>query len=97
MQLWEPISRPVFYDAGTSLCLSVEARVTLSWPTETSIGLTNTRLGFDEVVARHERKLNLHPIILERIFDWTAGHVGAVVQLLLDLLVRQVSLLLKGS
>lgn len=89
-----PSPRPVFHEAGTSLCLSVEARVVL-WPTEISIGLLLTRLEFDEVVARYERKLNLHPIVLQRIFDWPAGHVGAVVQLL-HVLAHQVSLLLKG-
>ena len=70
------------------------ARVALR-PTKASIGLLLTRMEFDEVVARHESKLNLHPIILEHIFDWTAGHVGAVVQLL-HVLAHQVSLFLKG-
>ncbi|KIM44908.1 hypothetical protein M413DRAFT_25311 [Hebeloma cylindrosporum] len=76
-----PSPRPVFHKAGVPLCLSFAARVNL-WPTDRSIGLLLTRLEFDEVVARHERKLKLHPVILARIFDWTAGHVGAVVQLL---------------
>ena len=51
-----------------------------------------SRVEFDEVVARRgETKLNLHPDLLDRIFNWTTGHVGAIVQLL-DIISSQVSL-----
>ena len=46
------------------------------------MGILLDRVEFNEVVARRERKLNLHPDLLDNIFNWTAGHVGAIVQLL---------------
>jgi len=35
-----------------------------------------------EVASKAEGKLNLHPDLLDLIFIWTVGHVGAVVELL---------------
>lgn len=55
------------------------------------MGLLLNRLEFNEVVVQHERKLNMHPDLLDNIFNWTAGHVGAIVQLL-HILSYQVSL-----
>lgn len=69
------------YKTGTPPVLADAARVSLQ-PTETSMGILLDRVEFNEVVARRERKLNLHPDLLDNIFNWTAGHVGAIVQLL---------------
>lgn len=55
------------------------------------MGILLDRVEFNEVVARCERKLNLHPDLLDGIFNWTAGHVGAIVQLL-HILSGQMSL-----
>lgn len=66
----------------TSIILPDAARVSL-WPTESSVGLLLNRLEFDEVVARHCPKLHVHPDILNYIFNWTAGHAGAIAKLLL--------------
>lgn len=76
-----PSPRPVNHGIGVPLVLSNAARVSLR-PTERSMGLLLNRLEFNEVVAQHERKLNMHPDLLDNIFNWTAGHVGAIVQLL---------------
>ena len=85
-----PSSRPVYHRrGGTPLVLADEARVSLR-PTERSLGLLLSRVEFDEVVARREPKLNLHPDLLDRILNWTTGHVGAIVQLL-DIISSQVS------
>jgi hypothetical protein len=46
------------------------------------MGILLDRVEFNEVVARREPKLNLHPDLMDNIFNWTAGHVGAIIQLL---------------
>jgi len=69
------------------LVLRPAARISL-WPregsegSEGSIGLWLNRSELDEVVSRFERPLNLHPDLLDIIFGWTAGHVGAVIGML---------------
>ncbi len=88
-----PSSRPVRHRIGTPLALRREARISL-WPREGlegSIGLLLNRSEFDEVVSRFGRPLNLHPDILDVIFDWTVGHVGAVIEML-HVISYQVSL-----
>ena len=55
------------------------------------MGILLDQVEFNEVVARCERKLNLHSDLLDNIFNWTSGHVGAIVQLL-HILSYQVSL-----
>jgi hypothetical protein len=86
-----PSSRPVDYHIGTPLVLSDAARISL-WPTEGSIGILLDRSEFDEVVLLFERPLNLHADLQNSIFHWTAGHVGAVVELL-RVISNQVSVL----
>ncbi|KIL59210.1 hypothetical protein M378DRAFT_180929 [Amanita muscaria Koide BX008] len=76
-----PSPRPVSYRIGTPVVLRDAARISL-WPREGSIGILLTRSEFDEVVSRFHRPLRLHPDLLDMIFDWTVGHVGAVVELL---------------
>lgn len=85
-----PSACPLVYKRGTLPVLSHAALVSLR-PTKKSIGLLLNRDGFDQVVARHHRKLNLHPDLLDDLFNWTVGHVGAIVQLL-DAISYQVSL-----
>ncbi|KIL58928.1 hypothetical protein M378DRAFT_111568 [Amanita muscaria Koide BX008] len=58
-----------------------DARISLR-PREGSIGILLKRSEFDEVVSLYERKLNLNPDLLDLIFDWTVGHVGAVIKML---------------
>ncbi|KAM6499703.1 hypothetical protein JOM56_005211 [Amanita muscaria] len=58
-----------------------DARISLRLR-EGSIGILLKRSEFDEVVSLYERKLNLHPDLLDLIFDWTVGHVGAVIEML---------------
>lgn len=86
-----PTSRigPCF--VGTPPVLREAARISL-WPTERSIGLLLDRSEFQEVVALFDRPLRLHPDFEDRIFNWTAGHVGAIVELL-RMISYQVSLL----
>jgi len=78
-----PSTRVVSYDTGNPPVLRNAARISL-WPVagKTPIGLLLPRSEFMEVVSRAERKLNLHPDLLDIIFIWTVGHVGAVVELL---------------
>ncbi len=79
-----PSSRPVLYRIGTLLELTNAARISL-WPrkgSEGSIGLLLNRSEFDEVVSRFEPRLNLHSDLLDLIFEWTVGHVGAVIRML---------------
>jgi hypothetical protein len=76
-----PSARPLSYEIGMLPFLHDAPRVSL-WPTETSIGLLLNRFEFNEVVARHERKMNLHPDVLDLFFDLTGGHVGAIAELL---------------
>jgi hypothetical protein len=79
-----PSSHPVCHDIGTPLSLHHAARISL-WPREGlegSIGMLLTRSEFDEVVSRFKYPLNLHPDVLEMIFGWTVGHVGAVIEML---------------
>lgn len=93
-----PSARPVSYKVGTPLTLHVSARVSL-WPSKHSIepiGLLLTRAEFNEVVARHERKLNLHPDLLDHFFHLTVGHVGAVIDLLRITSYQRVAEMRKG-
>jgi len=76
-----PSARPVLHHIGTPLVLRDAARISL-WPREGSIGILLKRSEFDEVVSRFERPLNLHPDLLDLIFDWTVGHAGAVIEML---------------
>jgi hypothetical protein len=79
-----PSSRPVLHHIGIPLVLRDAARISL-WPregSEGSIGILLKRSEFDEVVSRFKRPLNLHPDLLDLIFDWTGGHAGAVVEML---------------
>ncbi|KIL58917.1 hypothetical protein M378DRAFT_15182 [Amanita muscaria Koide BX008] len=79
-----PSSRPVPYRIGTRLVLRDAARISL-WPREGSIGILLKRSEFDQIVSlyeRYEHKLDLHPDLQDLIFDWTVGHVGAVVAML---------------
>lgn len=61
------------------------------WPKESSIGILLKCFEFDEVVSWFEHPLNLHPDLLDMIFDWMVGHVGAVVEML-HVISYQVSL-----
>jgi hypothetical protein len=78
-----PSSQPVSYDIGIPPILHAAARISL-WPVEggSSIGLLLQWSEFLEVVKRFERPLNVHRDLLSMVFDWTVGHVGAVVELL---------------
>ena len=81
-----PSSRPVCHRVGAPLVLRDAARISL-WPREGSesdrlIGMLLNRSEFDEVVSRFECPLNLHPDLLDLIFGWTVGHVGAVIEML---------------
>jgi hypothetical protein len=82
-----PSSQPVSYKIGTPPILHAAARISLR-PVEggSSIGILLQWSEFLEVVSRSERPLNVHPDLLSMVFDWTVGHVGAVVELL-----RQIS------
>ena len=79
-----PSSRPVPHRIGTPLALGEAARISLRprEGSEGSIGILLNRSEFDEVVSRFKHQLNLHPDLLDLIFQWTDGHVGAVVKLL---------------
>jgi len=78
-----PSSEPVSYDIGTCPVLHIEARISL-WPVKggSPIGMFLQWSEYLVVVSRFERPLNLHPELLSLIFNWTVGHVGAVVELL---------------
>jgi hypothetical protein len=52
------------------------------WPREGSIGILLKHSEFDEVVSLYEHPLNLHPDLLDLIFDWKVGHAGAVIKIL---------------
>ena len=85
-----PMSRPVHHRIGQPLDLRDAARISL-WPREGSIGILLKRSEFDEVVSLFHRPLNLHPDLLDLIFDWTVGHAGAVIEIL-TVISYQVSL-----
>ena len=78
-----PSSRPGLYHIGTPLELTNAARISL-WPRkgpEGSIGLLLNRSEFDEVASQFKPQLNLHSELLDLIFGWTVGHVGAVIRI----------------
>ena len=78
-----PSSRIVSYDIGSPPILRKTSRISL-WPVagKSPIGILLPRFEFMEVASKAEGKLNLHPDLLDLIFIWTVGHVGAVVELL---------------
>ena len=86
-----PGSCPFLYRLGTPLVLSSDARISLL-PGKQKIGLLLNWKEFTQVVSRFEHNVNLDDDLHDMIFDWTAGHVGAVVKLL-DIMAYQVSLL----
>lgn len=51
-------------------------------PTADVVGLLLTRSEFDEVVSLHRDRPSLDPHLTTLIFEYTAGHVGAVVDIL---------------
>ena len=90
-----PSSRPVPHHIGTPLVLRDAARISL-WPQEPgSVGILLNRPEFDEVVSLFDRPVDLHPDLLDLIFEWTVGHVGAVVEML-RVISCQVSLPVKA-
>jgi hypothetical protein len=85
-----PGSRPLSYRLGAPLILGANARISLL-PGKQSVGLLLNREEFTEVVSKFGG-INLHNDLQDMMFNWTAGHVGAVVKLL-DIMACQVSLL----
>jgi len=94
-----PTSRPVHYDCGTPLTLVRCARMTLRADTchhadHGPIGLLLSRPEFEEVIYRFKGPycvaVCLDDDLRELLFDWTLGHVGAVVDILSEL-ARQAS------
>ncbi|KAK2462614.1 hypothetical protein APHAL10511_005347 [Amanita phalloides] len=86
--------RPVDTRRGTAVTLGDVARITL-WPRITADGkevngLFLDRQEFNEIVVRHGL-LNINSDVSQLIFDWTKGHVGAVVGIL-DLVSNKVCL-----
>ena len=81
-----PSARPVIYSIGTPLELTDEARISLRPRNALGvpIGLLLNRFEFDEVVSLFSAplNLNLHPDLTNLIFEWTSGHVGAVIKML---------------
>lgn len=93
-----PTYRPVTYDHGTPLILGRSARISLRPDTgqlqnHTPVGLLLSRLEFQEVVERFRGGDHTAPRLdsdlQDMLFDWTLGHVGAVIDLLV-LLTRKV-------
>jgi hypothetical protein len=76
-----PSSRPVSYSIGNPPVLAAAAHISL-WPGERPVGILLQQSEFDEVMSRFSHPLNLHPDLLDLIFNWTVGHAGAVVRLL---------------
>jgi hypothetical protein len=78
-----PSDSPVITDSQVvaPLVLLQAARMSL-WPSAQSAGVLLTRTEFDEVVERFPKKICLHPILQQEIFEWTNGHIGAITELL---------------
>jgi hypothetical protein len=74
-----PTGRPVDYPKGTPPILRPQARISL-FPTETACGLLLSQSEFDEVVQHFP--LVLVPELQTLLFFWSAGHVGAAIELL---------------
>ena len=77
-----PSSQPLEYDIGSPPGLRAAARISLRPVEGVSPGILLQWSEFLEVVSRSERPLTIHPDLLNLIFIWTVGHVGAVVELL---------------
>ncbi|KAK2467974.1 hypothetical protein APHAL10511_000269 [Amanita phalloides] len=83
-----PTARPVDTKYGTPPVLRSAALITL-WPKKQANGretngLFLDRQEFNNVVERHSSNnlSKIHSDLSQLIFDWTNGHVGAVVELL---------------
>jgi hypothetical protein len=83
LQLWQHI----FHSCTSRACScytpisTKKAHISLN-PTEESVGLLLTCSEFDEVVLLHRDRPNIDPHLTTLIFKYTAGHVGAVVDIL---------------
>ena len=88
-------SQPLRYNPGTPVNLESVARVTLVCDdkSEDEFGKVELLLSpdeFKEIIRR--RKLAVADDLQDRIFSWTGGHVGAVIDIL-EIISRQVSFL----
>jgi hypothetical protein len=59
-----------------------------------TVGLLLNRVEFDEVVSQYNKDLQIDDGLREEIFEWTAGHVGAVVDIL-TIIVQHVCILIQ--
>ena len=85
-----PFACPVSHTTGTPLALHDAACISL-WPWEGSIGILLIRSEYNDVVLWFEQPVGLEPDLQNLIFEWLAGHVGAVIELL-HIISNQVSL-----
>ena len=82
-----PSARPVSHHIGTPLVFHNAACIS---PREGSIGILLKHSKFEEGMSQFEHPLNLHPDLLDLIFDWMVGHAGAVIKML-HVILYQVS------
>ena len=95
-----PTGRPLLDTTfGTPPVLTDATRVTLQFRPRPdgmqASGLLLNSKEFDEVVSLFDRELRIDGSVSQVIFDWTLGHVGAVLAILSYLLVRVCALYLQ--
>ncbi len=68
---------------GTPFVLCRDARISLQLPPGSQVGLLLTRVEYQGVLENFEQKILFDEDLETAIYEWTGGHVGAVVSVLL--------------
>ncbi|KAG8999525.1 hypothetical protein FRB94_006124 [Tulasnella sp. JGI-2019a] len=63
--------------------LELAARITLRLTSTSDIGLLLTRPEYNELLKKSPKRIHFVEDLKDAIYEWTAGHVGAVVSVLL--------------
>ena len=73
-----PAFCPANHPRSSPLHIPPNARISLKPQSDDDVGLLLTRTEFDEVVGNHVKRLAFDEKLQTTIYEWTAGHVGAV-------------------
>ena len=85
-----PSARPNDHAAFTPLSIGAVARVSLRPQSTDDIGLLLTREEYEELLRKHPKVLAFDEGLKSAIYEWTAGHVGAVY-VLIEFILDEVS------
>ncbi|KAF9531360.1 hypothetical protein CPB83DRAFT_904486 [Crepidotus variabilis] len=91
------LTRPVNYTRYTPMALPPNARVSLRPRDASDLGLLLTREEYDEMLPNYEKKIVFDQELQTAVYEWTAGHVGAIVFLLKFILRKWAFRMRNGS